>query len=131
MENRKWGGPQLFRHTKRWRLLYSRARRRALEECQPITAAGGPPKDKIRIVLESINTNITLAELCRKYSVSPNAIYDWKEKFMEGGKLALSGALKDPGREKESEIDRSKKLIGEITIANDAMKKVLQGEGKK
>jgi len=50
---------------------------------------------------------------------------------MEGGKLALSGALKDPGREKESEIDRLKKLIGELTIANDAMKKVLQGEGKK
>ena len=88
-------------------------------------------EDKIRIVLESINTNIALAELCRKYGVSPNAIYDWKEKFMEGGKLALSGALKDPGREKESEIDRLKKLIGELTIANDAMKKVLQGEWKK
>jgi transposase len=72
-----------------------------------------------------------LADLCRKYNVSPNAIYDWKEKFMEGGKLALSGGLKDPAKEKEAEIERLKKLIGELTIANDAMKKVLQGEGKK
>ena len=88
-------------------------------------------EDKIRIVLESINTNIPLADLCRKYDVSPNAVYDWKEKFMEGGKLALSGGLKNPASEKEAEIDRLKKLIGELTIANDAMKKVLQGEGKK
>jgi transposase len=89
------------------------------------------PEDKIRIVLESINTNIPMADLCRKYNVSPNAIYDWKEKFMEGGKLALTGGLKDPAKEKEAEIERLKKLIGELTIANDAMKKVLQGEGKK
>ena len=72
-----------------------------------------------------------MADLCRKYNVSPNAIYDWKEKFMEGGKLALTGSLKDPAKEKGAEIERLKKLIGELTIANDAMKKVMQGEGKK
>jgi transposase-like protein len=88
-------------------------------------------EEKIRIVLESMNTNITIAELCRKYSVNPNVFYHWKEKFIQGGKLALSGGLKDPAKEKEAENERLKKLIGELTIANDAMKKVLQGEGKK
>lgn len=87
-------------------------------------------EEKIRIVLESLNTNIALAELCRKYALNPNVFYRWKEQFMEGGKLALSGGLKDPAREKAAEIERLKKLIGELTIANDAMKKVLQGEGK-
>ena len=89
------------------------------------------PEEKIQIVLESMNTNISLAELCRKYSVNPNVFYHWKEKFMEGGKLALSGALKDPAREKEAEINRLKKLIGELTIVNESMKEVLRGEGKK
>ena len=32
-----------------------------------------------------------------------NAIYNWKEKFMEGGKLALSSGMKDPSKEKEAE----------------------------
>jgi len=89
------------------------------------------PEEKIQIVLESMNTNISLAELCRKYNLNPNVFYHWKEKFIEGGKLALSGALKDPAREREAEINRLKKLIGELTIANEAMKEVLRGEGKK
>jgi hypothetical protein len=50
---------------------------------------------------------------------------------MHGGRLALSGALKDPAKEKQAEVDRLKKLIGELTIANEAMKEVLRGEGKK
>jgi transposase-like protein len=89
------------------------------------------PEDKVRIVLESLNTNITLSELCRKYALSPAVFYHWREKFIQGGKLALAGALKDPQKEKYAENERLKKLIGELTIANDAMKKVLAGEGKK
>lgn len=89
------------------------------------------PEDKVRIVLESLNTNISVSELCRKYAVSPTVFYQWREKFIKGGKLALAGALKDPQKEKEAENERLKKLIGELTIANDAMKKVLAWEGKK
>ena len=89
------------------------------------------PEDKVRIVLESLNTNITLAELCRKYVVSPAVFYNWREKFIQGGKLALSGALRDPVKEKGAENERLKRLIGELMIANDAMKKFLAGEGKK
>jgi len=89
------------------------------------------PEEKVRIVLESLNTNISLADLCRKYNLNPNVFYHWKERFIEGGKLALSGAIRDPAREKVAEIDRLKRLIGELTIANEAMKDVLTGAGKK
>ena len=68
------------------------------------------PDEKIRIVLESLNTNISMAELCRKYNVTPVTFYAWKEKFVQGGKLALSGQLKDPAKEKQAENDRLKKL---------------------
>lgn len=36
--------------------------------------------------MESLNTNITLAELCRKYNVNSNVFYHWKERFIEGGR---------------------------------------------
>jgi transposase len=84
------------------------------------------PEEKIRIVLESLNTNISIAELCRKYGVRPPSFYSWRGKFLQGGKLALSGQLRDPALEKEAEIERLKNLIGELTIANDAFKKTLE-----
>jgi hypothetical protein len=42
--------------------------------------------------MESLTTNITLAELCRKYNLKPNVFYGWKQKFIEGGKMALTGS---------------------------------------
>lgn len=92
------------------------------------------PEDKIRIVMESINTSVSISELCRKYGVVPNTFYDWKEKFLEAGKLGLSGGLTkngSAGRVLENENERLKKLIGELTIANDALKKALEGGGRR
>ncbi len=88
------------------------------------------PEDKIRIVMESINTSISISELCRKYGVVPTTFYQWKERFLESGKLGLSGGLNkngDASRELESENERLKKLIGELTIANDSLKKAMEG----
>ena len=66
------------------------------------------------------------------HAISPTVFYQWREKFVQGGKLALSGGLKNPSKEKQAEVERLKKLHRRIvTIANDAMKQVLQGEGKK
>jgi transposase-like protein len=89
------------------------------------------PDEKIRIVLESLNTSVSTAELCRKHGVSPPAFYSWREKFFQGGKLALSGQLRDPAKEKEAENERLKKLIGELTIANDAFKKTHEATGRR
>ena len=87
------------------------------------------PQEKIRIVLESLNTNISAAELCRKYNVSPPTLYQWKERFLEGGKASLSGASNgDAPKSMKREIDNLKRIIGELTIANDAFKKTLEGD---
>ena len=87
------------------------------------------PEEKIRIVLESLNTSISIAELCRKYAVTPVVFYAWKEKFIEGGKQALTRSRRKGGEgELQAENERLKQLIGELTIANDAFKKILQGE---
>jgi transposase len=89
------------------------------------------PEDKIRIVLESLNTNISMSELCRKYTLTPGTFYQWREKFIEGGKAGLSGKLNDGvNNELEHENERLKKLIGELTIANNSFKKVLEGRRK-
>ncbi len=89
-------------------------------------------EERIAIVLESLNTNISVAELCRKHNVTPNAFYGWKDKFLDGGKLALAGSLKtSPGEELAAENESLKKLIGELTIANSALKKALTEGGRR
>lgn len=90
------------------------------------------PEDKTRIVMESLTTNITVAELCRKYHLNPNVYYNWKQKFIEGGRTALSGSTKDNiNKDLETENERLKRIIGEQTIAIDAFKKTLETGGRK
>jgi len=80
--------------------------------------------EKARIVIESLTTSISIAEICRKYNLSPNTFYPWKDRFLESGKSAFSGS---PGsntcKNLQKENDSLKRLIGEITIANDILKK--------
>ena len=84
-------------------------------------------EDKTRIVMESLTTNITVAELCRKYNLNPNVFYNWKQKFIEGGRMALLGSSKDNiNKDLKTENERLKKIIGEQTIAIDAFKKTLE-----
>jgi len=84
--------------------------------------------EKARIVLESLTTSISTAELCRKYNLSPNTFYPWKERFLESGKSAFSGAPDgNVCKQLQKENDSLKRLIGELTIANDAFKKTLEG----
>ena len=85
--------------------------------------------DRIRIVMESLT--ITLAELCRKYNLKPNVFYSWKQKFMEGDKLALTGSSENINKQLQAENERLKKLIGELTIANDVFKKTLETGGRR
>ena len=90
------------------------------------------PEDKTRIVMESLTTNITVAELCRKYNLNPNVFYNWKQKFIEGGRMALSGSTKgNINKDLETENERLKKIIGEQTIAIDAFKKTLEAGMRK
>jgi nitrite reductase/ring-hydroxylating ferredoxin subunit len=47
-------------------------------------------EDRIRIVMESLTTSMSAAELCRKYNLAPGQFDLWKQRFIEGGKLALA-----------------------------------------
>lgn len=83
--------------------------------------------EKARIVLEFFNTNICIAELCRKHNLSPQTFYQWRNRFVEGDKASLNGTPNgDVCNNLQKENDSLKKLIGEITIANDILKKTLE-----
>jgi len=84
-------------------------------------------EDKIRIVLESLKTNISIAELFRKHNIQPPTFYLWREKFLEGGKAVVAGTNGNVSRQLQKENEKLKRIIAELTIANDAFKKTLEG----
>jgi transposase len=48
-------------------------------------------EEKIRIVIEGMRGEMTIAELCRKEGMSQGLYYKWSKDFMEAGKKRLSG----------------------------------------
>ncbi len=51
-------------------------------------------EEKIRIVLEGLRGEETIAELCRREGISPNLYYNWSKEFLEAGKQRLLGNTK-------------------------------------
>ena len=48
-------------------------------------------EEKIRIVLEGLKGEESIAELCRREGISPNLYYNWSKEFLEAGKKRLLG----------------------------------------
>jgi transposase len=48
-------------------------------------------EEKIRIVVEGLRGETTIAELCRREGISESLYYSWSKEFMEAGKARLSG----------------------------------------
>lgn len=49
------------------------------------------PEDKIRIVIEGLRGEMSVAELCRKEGISQSLYYKWSKEFLEAGKARLAG----------------------------------------
>src|SRR3979490_3391051 len=48
-------------------------------------------EDKIRIVLEGLRGDDSIAELCRREGIVQNLYYRWSKDFLEAGKKRLAG----------------------------------------
>jgi len=48
-------------------------------------------EEKIRIVLEGLRGEDSIAELCRKEGINQNLYYRWSKEFLEAGKKRSAG----------------------------------------
>ena len=79
-------------------------------------------EEKIRIVLEGLKGEASIAELCRREGINPNVYYKWSKEFLEAGKKRLQG---DAGREAtSSEVEDLKKENDQLKalVAEQALK---------
>ena len=86
-------------------------------------------EEKARIVMEVLSSSSTIAEICRKYNVASSAVYKWRDEFIAGGTAAMEHGRSTVEASLSKEINELKGIIGELTIANETLKKFnLQGE---
>ena len=50
-----------------------------------------PTEEKIRIVMEGVRGEVSVAELCRREGIHPAIYYKWLKDFMEAGKARMQG----------------------------------------
>ena len=48
-------------------------------------------EEKIRIVLDGLRGEVTIAELCRREGIAESLYYSWSKEFLEAGKRRLAG----------------------------------------
>jgi transposase len=63
----------------------------AVREVRRRTRRRFSPEEKIRIVLERLRGEQSVAEVCRREGIAANLYYRWSKDFLEAGKKQLAG----------------------------------------
>ena len=92
-------------------------------------------EEKIRIVLEGLRGELSVAELCRREGIASNLYYRWSKEFLEAGKKRLNGDTVREATSVEVKVLRSenrelKEVVAEMTLENRVLKKSLTGLGE-
>ena len=91
-------------------------------------------EDKIRIVLDGLRGDDSIAELCRKEGIAQSLYYVWSKEFMEAGKRRLAGdtaraATTDEVRDLRREASALKECVADLTLENRLLKKSMIADG--
>lgn len=92
-------------------------------------------EEKIRIVLEGLRGEDSIAELCRREGINQNLYYRWSKDFLEAGKKRLSGdttreANTDEVKELRSQARQLKEVLAEQVLENRLLKKSVIADGE-
>jgi transposase len=89
-------------------------------------------EEKIRIILEGLRGEDSIANICRKEGIVPSIYYKWSKAFLEAGKRQLNGdtireASNNEVSDLRSENEQLKQLVAELSLKNRVFKKSLSG----
>ncbi len=91
-------------------------------------------EEKIRIVLEGLRGEESIAALCRREGIAESLYYSWSKEFLEAGKKRLAGdtarqATSGEVKNLKREMRDMKELVAELSLENRLLKKSMIGDG--
>ena len=108
---------------------------KAIRDIRRATRRQYSAEEKIRIVLEGLRGESSIAELCRKEGINQNLYYRWSKEFLEAGKKRLSGDTEREANTTEvkglrTESRQLKEALAEQVLENRLLKKSVIGDGE-
>ena len=105
-----------------------------LKDIRRVTRRQVTAEEKIRIVLEGLRGEESIAELCRREGIASSMYYGWSKEFLEAGKKRLAGytaraATSDEVKDLRREAGALKELVADLTLENRLLKKSMSGAG--
>ena len=91
-------------------------------------------EEKIRIVLEGLRGEESIAELCRREGIASSMYYGWSKDFLEAGKKRLAGdtaraATSDEVKHLRREAGALKEVVAEQALELRLLKKSKMADG--
>ena len=92
-------------------------------------------EEKIRIVLEGVRGEESIAELCQREGIASSMYYGWSKEFLDAGKRRLAGdtaraATSDEVKELRREAQALKEAVADLTLENRLLKKSMLADGE-
>jgi len=108
---------------------------KAVRDIRRATRRHYSAEEKIRIVLEGLRGEDSIAELCRREGLNANVYYRWSKEFLEAGKKRLSGdtqreATTGEVKDLRGETAALKEALAEMMMKNRLLKKSVLGDGE-
>ena len=107
---------------------------RTVRDIRRATRRRHSSEEKIRIVLEGLRGEDSIAELCRREGLNQNVYYRWSKEFLEAGKKRLAGdtardATSDEVKDIRAELRQLKEALAETLLENRLLKKSVIADG--
>ena len=91
-------------------------------------------EEKIRIVLDGLRGEDSIAEPCRREGIATSLYYSWSKEFLEAGKKRLAGdtarqATSSEVKDLRAESSALKEVVADLTLENRLLKKSMFEDG--
>ena len=107
---------------------------RTVQDIRRATRKHYSAEDKIRIVLDGLRGEDSIAELCRREGIAQSLYYVWSKEFLEAGKRRLAGdtaraATTDEVKSLRRESTALKEVVAEQALEIRLLKKSMIADG--
>ena len=91
-------------------------------------------EDKIRVVLDGLRGEHSIAEICRREGIAESLYYSWSKEFLEAGKRRLAGdtaraATSSEVKDLRRQAQELKEVVAEQALELRLLKKSMIADG--
>ncbi len=107
---------------------------KVIKDIRRVTRKQYSAEEKIRIVLDGLRGEESIAALCRREGIAESLYYNWSKEFLEAGKRRLAGdtaraATTDEVKDLRRESSALKEVVAEQALELRLLKKSMIADG--